>query len=292
MILGSLGIFFVSLIEGQMYKVINNSPNRNFMTFLFYIIAVLGLIILSAMPMYLVQDEFNLAKEFSFLYEKWFYVVLCTETLGMWLYREAYKVYDKNYTIVNMFMFSTVFLMPLYAYLLSDIVGLNQTIMVIDSLQDAVISSFSLFIGTAIYFYNKFKLKEITNLKILILLSLMMLNNFYFTTKLVQTYNGTLLYSILLIVLSLNFLAFAINKKESLKLETKSPMIYIALFFKLFANYIYVKSIAFIPVEIAPIVRRIGQLFAGLAIDKKIPSKSESLGIFIIIFVFVYNFIK
>ena len=291
MFFSTIGIFFVSFIEGKIFKFINIQQNRNFITVLFLIATTLGLVAFSLVPVLIKEGEIVWAKELGFLTEKWFYIMIALETAGLWLYREAYRIYDKDYTVVNMFMFSTVFIMPLYAFFLNNYVDLNQSVSVIDDWNSALLNSSLLFLGTVIYFYDKFKLKAIKNWRILILLGLNMLNAFYFSTKLIQTYNGSLLYAVMFVILIFNFLMLAINNKEEFKVKADNKLLAFMLTLKTVGQFIYIKSIAFVPVEIAPIVRRMGQLLAGLIIDKKMPTLTEFIGIFIIIFVFVYNFV-
>jgi hypothetical protein len=291
MFFGFLGVFFISFFEGKVFKFVNHTPNRNYISALFCITTLIGLIFISVLPLYVFQDNVNWAKELSFFYEKWFYLSLVLETCLSFLYREAYKVYDKNYTIVNMFMFSTIFIMPIYAYILKDYVDLNQSVVIAGNLQDIIITSLLLLLGTIIYFHNKIKLKQITNIWILIALAVCALNSFYFSTKLIQSYNGVLIYSFLSIVLCFNFLCAAYIKKEEFKVKSNKKYFGFLIILKILMQLIYIKSIAFIPVEIGPIVRRISQLSSGIIIDKKILNKTELFGIFIIIAVFVYNII-
>lgn len=292
MLLGCLGIIVISFVEGSAFKFINESKNRNYITFILTLSTVLGMILLSVIPSYIIKGEFDASTELSFFFSKWFYLSLFLEIAGMWLYREAYLVYKEKYTIVNMFMFSTVFLMPLYAFIMNGITGLNNKITAIDSLNEAIITSLILFVGVFVYFYNKFKLKEITDLKILVALSFCMLNAMYFSVKLIQSYNGILLYSIICFIVALNFLVTAIYKKETLEVEEKGTKFNLIVIAKTFMQFIYVKSVAFVPVEIVPIVRRLAQLSAGLVIDRKSLDKYEISGILIIVSIFIYNILK
>lgn len=119
-----------------------------------------------------------------------------------------------------------------------------------------------------------------------------MLNCLYFSTKLIQSYNGVLIYVFIILAIALNFLVLAAKAKEQFKIIDNKKSTYSLLLVRPLLQYIYIKSIVFIPVEIAPIVRRLAQLTAGIIIDKKILNKKELIGISIIIIVFIYNLVK
>lgn len=292
MILGCLGVAVVSLAEGIIYKNINGARNRNYITFLYSLVIALGLLVISFIPTYLIAGQFDFYKEFSFIYSKWFYLQIILEIAGAWLYREAYFVYKDKYTVVNMFMFSTVFLMPVYAFIMNMVVNLNHEVTSITSLSEAGLTSILLFIATAIYFYDKFKLREIKDLKILLALAFTMLNCLYFSTKLIQSYNGVLVYVFIILTIALNFLVLARKAKEEFKIIDNKKATYSLLLVRPVLQYIYIKSMLFIPVEIAPIVRRLAQLTAGIIIDKTMLNKKELIGISIIVLVFIYNLVK
>lgn len=292
MLLGCLGVSLVSLCEGIVYKNINGAQNRNFITFLYSLAVVIGLLVVSFLPTVLITGEFDYNKEFSFLYSKWFYFQILLECCGAWLYREAYYIYKDKYTVVNMFMFSTVFMMPIYAFIMNQVIDLNHDVTSIESFKEASIISLFLFIATVIYFYNKFKFKEIKDLKILVVLAFTMLNCLYFSTKLIQSYNGVLVYVFICLIIALNFLILAYKAKEEFKVIEKKKQTWFLLSVKPFMQLIYIKSMFFIPVELTPIVRRLSQLISGIIIDRTFLNKSESLGILIIVLVFVYSFIK
>lgn len=292
MLLGCLGVMIASLGEGLIYKNINEAKNRNFITTLNFVSILIFFTAVSLIPTILATDNFEFSKEFSFLFNKWFYFVLILELAGQWLYREAYYIYKDRFTIVNMFMFSTVFLMPVYAFMLNKVINLDHSVTAIKSLNEALITSSLLFISMIIYFYDKFKFKEIKDVKILLVLSFTMLNCLYFTTKLIQSYNGVFVYIFIMVVLMCYFFALTLKAKEELKVTKNKKATYGLLLVRPFLALAYIKGVAYIPVEIAPIVRRLSQLSAGVIIDKKVLQPKEILGISIIVAVFVYNALK
>lgn len=205
------------------------------------------------------------------------------------LFREAYYQYHNNYTIVNLFTFSTVYLMPIYSYFLNQIIPLNNDVTILTNLNDSIIATIILFVGSALYFKGKFKSNQIHNLRVLLLLSFVILNTFYFGLKTIQTYNSTLLYTFVMLFIALKFLFLSFYTKEKQRiLKPNLKRLKYAFFAKTFFHILYIKAIAFIPVEIAPIVRRIAQLSSGLILDKKKLVITEILGLSIIFGYFIY----
>ena len=92
-----------------------------------------------------------------------------------------------------------------------------------------------------------------------------MLNAMYFSVKLIQSYNGVLLYSIVCFIVALNFLVTAIYKKETLEVEEKGTKFNLIVIAKTFMQFIYVKIVAFVPVEIVPNCKAFSSIISRLS---------------------------
>jgi hypothetical protein len=104
------------------------------------------------------------------------------------------------------------------------------------SFYEALIFSLILFFLTSIYYANKIKNKEVKNIKLLILLLVVLLNTMYFSVKIVQTFNGILVYSFIEIVIATYFLLLC--KNESKQISLKRVGLYLAWPF-IFIFYVF-----------------------------------------------------
>ena len=74
MLFGCLGITIISFVEGSAFKFMNEAKNRNYVTFILTLFAVLGMVLLSVIPSYLIKGEFDASIELSFFFSKLFYL--------------------------------------------------------------------------------------------------------------------------------------------------------------------------------------------------------------------------
>lgn len=275
-------MFLSAFLENFIFKKINSLENRNFNSFIMFLISSFVLFFV-----YMIFYNFN-ANDFSFLFQWKFYLQIILELLVFYLYRENYYHNKNNYTMINMFVFSTIYLMPILAFVYSSIFIFDTSLDIkYDSFLEAFFFSFSLFILSVIYYISKIKNKEIKNLKLLILLLFVLLNSMYFSVKLVQTYNGFLIYSSIQIVIALYFLV--LSKKESKQIDFKRVALY---FLWPFVFIFYVLAASLIAVEFVTIFKRISQIISAMVLDKKIILKDLiliSLIILITILFYIYK---
>lgn len=194
-------MFLSAFLENFLYKKINSYENRNFQSFLMFLISSIILLII-----YSFMYDFN-KEDFSFIYEWKFYLLNLLELFVFYLYRENYHQNSGNYTMINMFVFSTIYLMPILAFFYNSIFIFNKNLDIqYDSFFEATVFSFILFALTLFYYVDKIKNKKIKNLPLLLLLLFTLLNTMYFSVKIVQTYNGFLVYSFIQFLIAINFL--------------------------------------------------------------------------------------
>ncbi|QKF83522.1 hypothetical protein [Halarcobacter ebronensis] len=277
-----LYMFLSAFLENFLYKEINRQTNRNFQSSLMFLISAPILF-----TMYLFIYGFNI-DDFSFLYEWKFYLLSLLELLVFYLYRENYHQNSNNYTMINMFVFSTIYLMPLLAFFYNPIFNFNSSLDVkYDSFLEALIFSITLFVLTLIYYVGKIKNKEIKNLKLLILLLFILLNTMYFSVKTVQTYNGFLVYTFIQILIGFNFLV--LSKKEEKSIELKRFFLY---FLWPFIYLLFFLAASLIAVEFIAIFKRVSQLISAMILDKKVIKKDAILIVSIIFVTVIFYFYK
>ena len=110
-------------------------------------------------------------KIFYFFTNGSFICYLFLRLLFFYLYRENYNKNKENFTMINMFVFSTIYLMPILTFIYNPLFDFNTMHDIkYDSIFEAAIFSFILFILTMVYYIDKIKNKMVKNLKLLILL--------------------------------------------------------------------------------------------------------------------------
>lgn len=275
-----LYMFMHAFLESLLYKKLNSVENRNFHSFILFTISSFSLLLI-----YSFYFEFN-ENDFTFLYDWKFYLLTILEIFVFYLYRENYYQNKNNFTMVNMFIFSTIYLMPILAFIYNPLFNFNETLDIkYDSFYEALIFSLILFVLTAIYYANKIKNKEVKNLKLLILLLIVLLNTLYFSVKVVQTFNGFLVYGFIQIVIAIYF--FLLSKKEQKDISLRR----IGLYFTYpFLFVLYFMAAAMISVEFITIFKRVSQIISAMILDRKVQRKDFIL-IFSIILISVLFYI-
>ncbi|WP_321313195.1 hypothetical protein [Halarcobacter sp.] len=275
-------MFLSAFLESFLYKKINSYENRNFQSFLMFLISSIILLII-----YSFMYDFN-KEDFSFIYEWKFYLLNLLELFVFYLYRENYHQNSDNYTMINMFVFSTIYLMPILAFFYNSIFIFNKNLDIqYDSFFEATVFSFILFALTLFYYVDKIKNKKIKNLPLLLLLLFTLLNTMYFSVKIVQTYNGFLVYSFIQFLIAINF--FILSRKESKTITLKKILLYTVWPFIYFLYFIAASLIA---VEFITIFKRVSQIIAAMIIDKKVIIKDAiliAMIIFISILFYLYK---
>lgn len=275
-------MFLSAFFENFLYKQINRLKNRNFHSSIMFFISAFMLFIL-----YNIFYNFNL-NDFNFFYEWKFYLLIALELLVFYLYRENYYNNENNYTAINMFVFSTIYLMPILAFFYNLIFEFDTKLNIkYDSFFEAFLFSFVLFILTLAYYISKIKNKEIKNLKLLIFLLVALLNTMYFSVKMVQTYNGFLLYCFIQIFISIYFLYLSKNEVKTIALKN------IALYFILpFIYTFYFFASSLISVEFITIFKRVTQIISAMILDKKTIGKDSLLIFLILLITFLFYLYK
>lgn len=221
---------------------------------------------------YLTFFGFN-SQDFLFLKDWKFYLLTVLEIGVFYLYRENYNQNKDNFTMVSMFIFSSIYLMPIMAFFYNQLFSFDNSLDIqYKSFIEAFIFSFTLFILTSIYYISKIKNKEVKNLKLLLILVFVLLNTMYFAVKTVQTYNGFLIYSFIQIVITINF--YFLSQKGANR-ESKSITLKDFAFYFLWPAYFVLFFIAagLMSVEFITISKRISQIISAMILDKKVIRK-------------------
>lgn len=263
-----LGIFFIlltSFFENVGYKKINSTLARNFSTFLMLFFSSFTMFFV-----YILFYDFSFS-DFAFLSDYKFFILLFLEILVVYFFRENYNYHKENFVVVNMFIFSTIFIMPLVTYYYNDFFDFNSKNNIdYKNIFEAMGFSGLLFLLWLGYFYDKFKIKSEINYKLLFILLLVLINVMYFSIKMIQTYNGFVVYFFIDLFISILFLISAFYSGENINtLNLKKPVDFYKYGLFGIAVIFAVLSALFLAVEFVTIFKRVGQIIAGVVIDKK-----------------------
>lgn len=274
-------MFLSAFLENFLYKKVNSCENRNFQSALMFLISSIILFLI-----YALIYNFDI-KDFSFFFEWKFYLLSFLELMVFYLYRENYHQNSTNYTMINMFVFSTIYLMPILAFFYNSIFSFNTTLNIkYDSFFEAFVFSFVLFALTLVYYVDKIRNKEVKNLPLLITLLFTLLNCMYFSVKTVQSYNGFLVYCFIQFIIALNF--FILSRKESKSIDLKRVTLFLVW---PFISVLYFIAASLVAVEFITIFKRVSQIISAMIIDKKVVIKDAILIVIIILIsLFFYLF--
>jgi len=279
--MGFVLIFVASFFENYGYKKINTSTQRNFTTSIVYITSALILFLIGTFT------ELN----FNFLDDKKFYILLFLESAVAYLYREIYYRNHAHYTLVNLFVFSTVYLMPIVAFFYDGIFSFEGSLRInYEGFYEAFVFSITLMVLTFFYYRDKISSQEINGIPILLLLLIFMLHSMYFAIKMIQSYNGFLLFSFIHLWIGFLFFLFALRVKEnfSLSLEQTRKIWYIPLLWPFIFTFVILGA-SMLAVEFVTNIKRIGQILTAYYLDKRenltVFSLKDKIVIFLLIVV-------
>ena len=260
-------MFLSAFLENFLFKKVNSFENRNFQSSIMFFISSLVLFLI-----YIIFYE-QTNSDLNFLEDWKYYLLIFLEITVFYLYRENYHQNKNNYTMVNMFVFSTIYLMPIITFIYNSIFIFNDSLDIkYTSIFEAFVFSSILFILTTIYYIDKIKNKEVKNIKLLLALLFILLNSMYFSVKTIQTYNGFLAYSIIQMLIAFYFLI--LSKNESKKISVKNIGVYCLW---PFIYVLYLIASALIAVEFIAIFKRVSQVLSAMVLDKIVVKKDAVL---------------
>lgn len=295
--LGFLYLYISTLFEKYTYFHNNQAKDKDFQSSVTLFLCAIFLVMIHA-----VFDESSLldSNTYTFLSDYTFYLWFFSEFFAFLAFRKATFYNEGNYTSVTFVVFSTTYSIPVLAYFYDQFFQFENSIQTpYSSFSEAVAISAILFLITIAYFYDKIAHKFGGKLWML-LLWFSLINTIYFSTKLVQSYDGFLVYGFITLIMSLQFFALALSNKERVDLvETFRIKNIISSLSWFFVVAFDVLAMQYLAVEFVAIFRRTNQILSGMTIDfffakqKRVPTRKDRVVvIFLIIFAFTYYYIK
>lgn len=226
------------------------------------------------------------------VFQDWrLYLGLCLEIFGVWLTRKNYELNHDNVTAINFSLFFGIILVPLLSFYLTDFFnfssGINLNYSSVGQLYLFLIVFLFLMVA---YFFDKIK-GHINNIYVLLLMPISLSCSMFWTTKMMQVYNGIIYYALVGFTLSIFFTLVAILHKEYKNLHNSQIKTFMVVSsFSALILPLNIVAIKYLAVEFVTLFKRIGQLLVAINIDrkhKKVTIKDKVILTFLIIATFL-----
>jgi hypothetical protein len=260
-------ILMLSISFGEMFNLKRASLNKDVKNLMTAIFIFSGFVITAGIFVSNFNHNMLHAKE---LFHDWrLYIGIFAEICGVWLSRKNYEVNGNNITAISFALFLSLVLVPTFSYLFTDLFAFKNSISVKyhSSWEFIAFVSASLILVIT-FFIDKIKTK-INSLFLLSLLPIILSTSMFFTSKMMQIYEGVLYYGIVGFSLCLFFLVMAIKNKEQHNLKRehlKDGLIISGVSVIILPMNLLV--IKFLAVEFITLLKRVSQIINGIILDK------------------------
>jgi hypothetical protein len=282
-ILSTFIIFIVPFLEQKYFNNINRQFN-DIENLKMSISMFLSSIILLLCGIFFLELKYDFLNDYKF----WAFAVV--EFLGIFLLKFNFSKNKDNMSNVSFAMFSIIYTVPFINYLYSGILDFNNDINIeyTSNIEFIIILS-SLFILNILFFFDKIRTLPLENFFYLLLMVLVLTNSVYFGTKLVQEYNGFLIFSLVyMFLLGPLFLVKGFIKKEYINLKKYSYINIIKSSLLLpISTLLFILFSKVIALEIVVVSKRLGIIISGLIIDKSNNKKVKKKDIILTIIIFI-----
>jgi hypothetical protein len=206
------------------------------------------------------------------------YAALSINSLSFFIIRKNYEINGENITAIQFSMFSSLILVIIISYFFSGFLGFNDALNIKYTSINQMLLFLSIYlILIVVFFWGKFKNQNIPSMNLLIVMSIMASLSSFFNTKMMQIYNGYLMYTLLSISSLLLFSSMILYKKEHKKIKSidkKNALTIMASWGALSPIYIFVNTV--MPVEFLAIFKRTLSIVSGFIWDKFLSTSSKS----------------
>lgn len=264
-ILGFLLLLFISYGEIFNFRTISKfNEIKNLLTAVF---VGSGFVITLAI-IFINSKEINTHLE---VFKDWrLYVGLCLEICGVWLTRKNYELNHDSVTAINFSLFFGIILVPLLSFYLTDFFNFSSGI----NLKYTSVAQLYLFLVVFLvlmiaYFFDKLK-GHINNIFILLLMPVSLSCSIFWTTKMMQVYEGIIYYALVGFALLIFFSTAALLNKEYKNLHKSQVKTFMVISsFSALILPLNILAIKYLAVEFVTLFKRISQLLVAINIDRK-----------------------
>ncbi len=261
-----LGFFLLLLISyGEIFnfrKISNHLEIKNLLTAIF---VVGGFIVTCAV----IVIQSVMLKNIFLVFMDWrLYLGMALEIFGVWLTRKNYEVNSSSITSINFALFFSIILVPILAFYASGFFGFDGAIKLhYKSEQEMLLFLLCFFVLMILYFYDKLK-GHVNNIWLLFLMPISLSSSLFWTTKMMQIYEGVVYYAAIGFSLLMFFTLQALKNNELSRFKKehkKDALIILGVSSVILPLNILV--VKFLAVEFLAIFKRVSQVITALYLD-------------------------
>lgn len=274
-------LLIISYLEIFNFKKISNHIKiKNLLTSVFIFSGLMCILFLMFFQSLEIKDSLKVFNDWKL------YFGITSEIISLWLMRKNYEINSSSITSINFSLLLSIILVPIFSFYGSSFFGFDKSIKLNYKSEIEMLLFLTMFlILMVIYFFDKIN-NHVNNIWILILLPFPLSTSLFWTTKMMQIYEGFLYYLIISFFLLMFFLIQMIKNKEwkyYIKENKKEILNIIVISLIMFPlNILLLKILA---VEFVAILKRISQVILALFLERK--NKNKNLKDFIVILLFI-----
>lgn len=261
-----LGFFLLLLISyGEIFnfrKISNHLEVKNLLTAIF---VVGGFIVTCSV---IIIQSVMLKNIFAVFLDWRLYLGMSLEIFGVWLTRKNYEVNSSSITSINFALFFSIILVPILSFYASVFFGFENSIKLkYKSEQEMLFFLLCFFVLMILYFYDKLK-GHVNNIWLLFLMPISLSSSLFWTTKMMQIYEGVVYYASIGFALLMFFTLQALKNNELARFKKehkKDALIILGVSSVILPLNILV--VKFLAVEFLAIFKRISQVITALYLD-------------------------
>lgn len=283
-------ILLLTISYGEIFnfrKIGKNLDIKNFLTAIFVgsgFLITLGIIIFQHA---LETSDNSIIKDWRL------YVGIVMEIFGVWISRKNYELNHDSITSINFSLFLSIILVPIFSFALTDFFGFSSGINLNISIGELLLFLLIYSGLLIIYFSDKIN-GHINNKFVLFIMPIALSCSMFWTTKMMQVYQGVIYYGIIGFCLFVFFLSASVfhgEIKNIRKFHLKKVLLVASISSVVLPlNIIAIKILA---VEFVSILKRMSQLKVAIWLERKdkAPSKKDVFVIIALIITTIYMFV-
>lgn len=276
-------LLLLTIAYGEIFnfrKISNHLMIKNLLTAVFVgggFLVTVGLALWQSLE---VSDTFAVFKDWRL------YFGMSLEIFGVWLTRKNYEINSSSITSINFSLFFSIILVPILSFYGSSLFDFDRSIKLnYKSEMEMLMFLLAFLVLMIVYFADKVK-GHVNNIFILFLLPFSLSFSLFWTTKMMQVYQGIVYYGAIGLALLTFFLIQMIKSKEwrNYKRENNREVLIIASVSSVILP-LNILAVKFLAVEFVAIFKRISQIMIALFLERD--KSSKSIKDFIVIFLLV-----
>ncbi len=285
-------LLLLTIAYGEIFnfrKISNHLLIKNLLTSVFVAGGFFVTLFLALWQSLEIQDTFAVFKDWRL------YLGMSLEIFGVWLTRKNYEINSSSITSINFALFFSIILVPILSFYGSSFFGFDRSIKLnYKSEMEMLLFLLAFLLLMIFYFFDKIK-GHVNNIIILFLLPISLSFSLFWTTKMMQIYQGIVYYGAIGFSLLMFFLFQMVKSKEWLnyKKENNKEVFIIGAVSSVILP-LNILAVKFLAVEFLAIFKRISQIMIALFLerDKKTQNIKDFFVISLLIITAIVMFIR